>query len=40
MLQTNGRQLLMEETHCRIFLVSQQCGLVLVDFMHSGILTV
>ena len=37
---TNGCQRLLGEAHCRMFLVSQQSGLVLVDFMLSRILTV
>ena len=37
---TDGCQRLLVEAHCRMFLVSQQSGLVLVDFMQSRILTV
>jgi hypothetical protein len=37
---TNGCHLVLEDTHCRTFLVSQQCGVVLVNFVRSIILTV
>jgi len=37
---TNGCQLVLEETHCRMFLVSQQCGLIRVNFMQYRILRV
>lgn len=39
-INTNRCQLVLEEAHCRMFLVSQQCGLIRVSFKHSRILTV
>ena len=39
-INTNGCQLLLEEAHCHMLLVSQQCGLIRVNFMYYRILTV
>ena len=35
----NGCELVLEEAHYCIFLVSQQCGLILVNFLYSRIIT-
>jgi hypothetical protein len=35
----NGRELVLKEANYRIFLVSQQCGLIFVSFTYSRILT-
>ena len=35
----NGRELVLEEANYRIFLVSQQCGLIFVKFTYSRNLT-
>jgi hypothetical protein len=37
---TNGCQLVLEEAHCHMLLVSQQCGLLGVNFIYYRILTV